>query len=215
MHKQITTVITAVATVCLLSSCTATGLFGQAGPLPETGPKEEAPAPSAPYSGSESAQEDVPAFHFASGDLVLGDFDPTSVKNNMFNPCEEISAEEFALLGFKTIQHHAVPPGGGAGCGLTGRDTHRGYAIVMTTVTRSLVEDAPNVLISDSASEAIPGLITYRGQGEGGLACVAAVDTVRGQLSIVVDEGTQPIGLDELCLSAVQIIEELYQNERN
>ena len=212
MHKRITTVITAVATVCLLSSCTATGLFGQAGPLPETGPKEEAPAPSAPDSGSDSAQEDVPAFHFASGDLVLGDFDYEAIKDNLFNPCEEISAEEFAAVGFETVKHQFTLSGGGIGCGLVGRDVNRGYTISTSSATRRHIESRPEDVVNGSASTVLPGLVTYRGAKEGGFGCVAAVDTARGQFSVAVGQGLKPAKFDELCASAVEIIEEFYEN---
>ena len=212
MHKRITTVITAVATVCLLSSCTATGLFGQAGPLPETGPKEEAPAPSAPDAGSESAQEDVPAFHFASGDLVLGDFDYEAIKDNLFNPCEEISAEEFAAVGFEPVKHQYTLSGGGIGCGLVGRDVNRGYTISTSSATRRHIQSRPEDVVNGSASTVLPGLVTYRGAKEGGFGCVAAVDTARGQFSVAVGQGLKPAERDELCASAVEIIEEFYEN---
>ena len=57
----------------------------------------------------------------------------------------------------------------------------------------------------------VPGLVTYRGQAPEGVACVAAVDTVRGQLTFIVDGGFTSAGLSELCESAVQIVEEFYQ----
>ena len=212
MHKRIATVITAVTTVCVLSSCTATGLFGQAGPLPETGPKEEAPAPSAPDSGSESAQEDVPAFHFASGDLVLGDFDYEAIKDNLFNPCEEISAEEFAAVGFETVKHQYTLSGGGIGCGLVGRDVNRGYTISTSSATRRHIQSRPEDVVNGSASTVLPGLVTYRGAKEGGFGCVAAVDTARGQFSVVAAQGFEAVELEKLCASAVEIIEEFYQN---
>ena len=212
MHKQITTVFMAVATVCLLSSCTATGVFGQAGQRHETSPKEEAPAPSAPDAGSESAQAEAPAFHFASGDLVLGDFDYEAIKDNLFNPCEEISEEEFAAVGFETVKHQFTVSGGGIGCGLVGRDVNWVHSIGTSSATRSHIESQPEDVVNGSASTVIPGLITYRGAKAGGAGCVAAVDTVRGQFSVVAAQGFEAVELEKLCASAVEIIEEFYQN---
>ncbi|PMC63947.1 DUF3558 domain-containing protein [Corynebacterium tuscaniense] len=211
MHKQITTVFTAVATVCVLSSCTATGVFGQAGQQHETSPTDESRASSASNAGSEPTQTEVPAFHFASGDLVLGDFDYEAIQDSMFDPCEEISEEEFAAAGIKTFGSQHWREGGNVGCGLAGPDFHRGYAIGTTPVTRAHLESTPGAIISSSASDIVPGLLTYRGENPATFGCVAAVDTVRGQFSVSIIQNTQPESLDPLCESAVQIMENLYQ----
>ena len=210
MHKQITTFIMAVTTVCLLSSCTATGLFGQAGQRHETSPTDESPASSASNAGSDTAE--VPAFHFASGDLVLGDFDYEAIKDSMFDPCEEISEEEFAAVGLKTLGRESLREEGKVGCGLAGRDVHRAYAIGTTPVTRALQESKPGKVVDPAVSDVVPGLFTYIGRDNAGLGCVAAVDTVRGEFSVIVSEINKPVELEELCASAVEIVEEFYQN---
>ena len=211
MYKQITAVLTTITTACLLSGCVATGLFGRIGPLEETSPTEESPTLSAPDAGPEPTQPDVPAFHFASGDLVLGDFDYEAIKNEMFDPCEEISEEEFAAVRLEKVGTQSWREGGNVGCGLIGSDLRKGYAIGTTPVTRAQVESVPEDLISSSASDIIPGLLTYRGENPAIFGCVAAVDTIRGQFSVVVDQDTQPDSLDPLCESAVQIMEIFYQ----
>ncbi|KAA8728448.1 DUF3558 family protein [Corynebacterium tuscaniense] len=212
MHKQITTVITAVATVCLLSSCTATGVFGQAGQRHETSPVEDTPTPSAPDSGSDSAETEVPAFHFASGDLVLGDFDYEAIQDNMFNPCEEISKEELSEVGFSTPDGPSRHIAGTVGCGLSGGNIDWAYAVGTSNATRAHQESEPENIIDPAASDVIPGLFTYLSAGSMGLGCVAAVDTVRGQFSVIVGEGNKPVELDKLCQAAVRIVEDLYQN---
>ena len=212
MHKQITTVITAVATVCVLSSCTATGVFGQAGQQHETSPTDESRASSVPDAGPEPTQPDVPAFHFASGDLVLGDFDYEAIKNTMFNPCEEISKEELSAVGFKTVANSSRLSRGINSCGLTGGNIHRWYSIGTTNATRAHQESEPGNVIDPAASDVVPGLFTYQSAGHMGPGCVAAVDTVRGQFSVIVGEGNKPVELDELCQAAVRIVEDLYQN---
>ena len=211
MRKQITTVLAVIVSACLLSGCVATGVFGQAGQWHETSPTDELPASSAPDAGSTSAQAEVPAFHFASGDLVLGDFDYEAIQDSMFDPCEEISEEEFAAAGIKTLGSQSLRVAGNVGCGLAGPDVKRGYAIGMTPVTRAHLESTPGAIISSSASDIVPGLLTYRGENPATLGCVAAVDTVRGQLSVAVGQYAQPESLDPLCESAVQIMEILYQ----
>ena len=213
MHKRITTVITAVATVCLLSSCTATGVFKQTGQRHETSPTDGSLTSSAPDAGSDSSQAEAeaPAFHFASGDLVLGDFDYEAIKDNMFDPCEEISEEEFAAAGIRTFGSQSWRVAGKVGCGLAGPDVHRGYAIGTSPVTRAHLESKPGKVVDPAASDIVPGLLTYRGENPVTFDCVAAVDTVRGQLSVAVGQYAQPESVDPLCESAVQIMEILYQ----
>ena len=211
MHKRIATVITAVATVCVLSSCTATGIFGQTDQRHKTSPTDGSLTSSASDTGSDSAETEVPAFHFASGDLVLGDFDYEAIKDNMFDPCEEISEEEFAAVGIKTFGSQSWRVAGKVGCALAGPDIHRGYAIGTSPLTRAHLESASEDIISSSASDMVPGLLTYRGENPATFGCVAAVDTLRGQLSVAVDQYAQPESLDPLCESAVQIMENLYQ----
>ena len=210
MHKRITTVFMSVATVCLLSSCTATGVFGQAGQRHETSPTDESRASSASNAGSDTAE--VPAFHFASGDLVLGDFDYEAIQDSMFDPCVEISEEEFAAVGLKTLGRQSLREVGKVGCGLAGRDVHRAYAIGTTNVTLAHQESKPGKVVDPAVSDVVPGLFTYIGDESAGLGCVAAVDTVRGEFSVIVGEGIKPAQLEELCTSAVEIIEYFYQN---
>ena len=212
MRKRITTVITAVATVCLLSSCTTTGVFGQADQRHETSPADGSLTSSASDTGSDPTQAEVPAFHFASGDLVLGDFEYEAIKDNMFDPCEEITEEEFAAVGLKTLGRESLREEGKVGCGLAGRDVHRAYAIGTTPVTRALQESKPGKVVDPAVSDVVPGLFTYIGRDNAGLGCVAAVDTVRGEFSVIVSEINKPVELEELCASAVEIVEEFYQN---
>lgn len=160
---------------------------------------------------NESIDSDAPAFHFASGDLPLGDFDYEAIKDNLFDPCKEISAEEFAAVGFSTVGSQSLSDGGKVGCGLVGGDVHKGYAVGSTPVTRDQLERDEGAIISRSASGIVPGLLTYQGVGATGFSCVAAVDTVRGQFSVAVNQDFEPRSFDALCESAVQIMEDLYR----
>ena len=214
MNKQMGTVFAALVAMCLLSGCAVTELLehtGQSGQLQDPSSTEEASTSPVSDALPEPTQTDVPALHFASGDLILGDFDYEAIKDNMFDPCEEISEEEFATVGLKTAGNQSWRVAGKVGCGLFGPDVRKGYAIGTTPVTRAQVESVPEDVISSSASDTIPGLLTYRGENPATFGCVAAVDTVRGQFSVAVDQDTQPDSLDSLCESAVQIMETFYQ----
>ena len=209
MHKQITTVITAVATVCLLSSCTATGVFGQAGQRHETSPTDESRASSASNAGSDTAE--VPAFHFASGDLVLEAVDRATVKNNMFNPCEEISVEEFAAVGYSSdrktrrdaVRNLNV-------CRLDSIEDPSEYAALIAGPGNREEFRNTGLLLDENPSQRIPQMYVTRPIKAEENICYATVDTARGQFSVAIDDLFGDTPRQELCSQAVQILESFY-----
>ena len=46
-------------------------------------------------------------FEFASGFLEFGDFDPYTIGDDGFNPCTEITEQEFAAAGFEQMRYYA------------------------------------------------------------------------------------------------------------
>ena len=206
MHKQITTVITAVATVCLLSSCTATGLFGQAGQRHETSPVEDAPTPSVSDVGSEA-----PAFHFASGDLVLGDVDPATVKNNMFNPCEEISVEELAAVGYssdrKTRRDEVKNLNA---CRLDSIEDPSEYAALISGPGNREEFRNAGLILDENPSQRIPQMYVSGPVKAEENICYANLDTTRGHFSVAIDDLFGDTPRQELCSQAMQILESFY-----
>lgn len=156
------------------------------------------------------AHGDAPAFHFESGTLELGDFVYEEIKDDLFDPCAEISAEEFAAIGFEAYgESIKLNAGEGLGCPL--RDGDLSYSTILATssATKPLLKSRGSVL-EDGASEVVPELFTYRGREEPGTACIAAVDTERGQFSVAVGPGFRDIDIDSLCKKAISVIEDLY-----
>lgn len=152
-----------------------------------------------------------PAFHFHSGDLELGDFVYEDVKDNLFDPCKEISAEEFRAIGFESNgRSQYIANVDGWGCGLTGGDLELGYVIGATPVNRSDIE-ASGINVEDDASAIVPGSFLYKSEDRLGVACIVSVGTKRGQLSVVVGDLFNGIEPHKLCSPAVRILEDLYQ----
>lgn len=178
---------------------------------------QEAPSNIAPHSSDADSQptdpsinrphDDPPAFHFESGDLVLGDFTYEDIAGNVFNPCEEISAEEFAAIGFEKEGHVMRDRDQEkVACRLSDlSDTSSGYRGLMAgPVAFSQVAEQTDIYELD-ASKKVPNVYTNSPtDSEVGL-CYASVDTVRGQLSAVASRED-----DSGCSVAVQIIEHLY-----
>lgn len=151
-----------------------------------------------------------PAFHFASGTLELGDFEYAEVKDDLFDPCTEISAEEFAAQGLKPVSGTIHSYGAGSrGCGLL----REGDDIVYFIGTTPSIEDALNRTdgyIGKDVSDVIPNAFLFEGREPDVVGCVAAVNTRRGQLSLAAAVSRVPHEMDELCASALKELEELY-----
>lgn len=174
-------------------------------------PANEADAGTQPPTTS---SDERPAFHFASGDLILGDFTYEDVAGNIFNPCEEISAEEFAAIGFETE---------GAG---RERQVEQIFSCPIKSVyalegqAYSLISGPGNfgalkgqaVLFQEYSSDEIPGLYVHGPSRSDGDVCYASVDTERGQLSAAVGAVKSAYSQDERCAEAIQILEKLYMN---
>lgn len=153
-----------------------------------------------------------PAFHFRSGTLELGDFVYEDIKDNLFDPCQEISADEFAQIGFEsTGRTQYVADTGVIGCGLTGGNVNLGYGVATSPGSKEAVKNQ-GLLVKEEASNIIPGAFLARGREESVYeGCTAAVDTARGQFGVTVIEGFVEEPFDNLCRSAIQILEDLYE----
>lgn len=159
---------------------------------------------------SGTVDSEPPAFHFASGTLELGDFEYAEIKDDLFDPCTEISAEEFAAQGLEPISKTMhYPDIGSVGCGLL----RKGDDIVYYIGTTPSIEDALNRtdgFIGKDVSAVIPNAFLFEGREPDVLSCVAAVNTRRGQLSLVAAANMVPREMDELCASALKELEDLY-----
>ena len=160
-------------------------------------------------STDDAVEAGPPAFHFESGTLELGDFDPYEIGEALFNPCEEISAAEFAAIGFQkdgtTLQFD-----GNKSCSLSkNHSSGHLFAISGGTASLEVIRRSPRQFAVD-VSDVVPGVYTYGADRSNMNTCYASVDTVRGQVGTLVSEGREPLPFDELCVEAVSIVEALY-----
>lgn len=185
-------------------------------------PAQEAPSDIAPHSADADSQptdpsinrphDDPPAFHFESGDLVLGDFTHEDVAGNVFNPCEEISAEEFAAIGFEavkdTFQKRSEQK---TACRLKSKEspdsTHIGLFSSPAKFSDVSVESE---VYETEASGNLPGVYTHGPRATDADFCFASVDTDRGQFSAVVGSAESPNTLEDRCSRAVDLLEAFY-----
>lgn len=196
--------------VVVLAGCSLEGSMADAPPSVAT--NQLSAEPQALSDQTESDKAAPPAFHFQSGDLVLGDFNYDEIAGNIFNPCEEISAEEFAAIGFET----------------DGGDLYREATEIHTCEMKSLGQTSDQTyaliggpagfdelvgqsdLFQRDASSSIPGVYTHGPSSTESDFCYASVDTNRGQISSVVGLPESTISRDLRCGEAVEILEKLF-----
>lgn len=164
-------------------------------------------------AGTSHSTDSPLAFHFKSGDLPLGDFNYEDIKDNLFNPCEEISAEEFAAIGFTTDGRNRRDAVSGINACHLQRSLSSpvSYSVTAGPANLRSVTDQGGLIRSD-ASVKVPGVYTYRALDPGNPACFASVDTVRGQLGIVVGSLDDDGFFDARCAEAVSILEDLFNS---
>lgn len=160
---------------------------------------------------SESVAE-APAFHFESGDLVIGPFDPEEVKHNLFDPCTEISDAEFAAAG---LVKSAEQPDGNLGleyiktCGIDSGDPYLAILLVSNAAPREIIEaGSPNYEVKVSGP---PSVFVFGSPNGSEDMCDAAVETERGTLSVSVGSLKNDPDVDELCNQATSILSSFFR----
>ena len=166
-------------------------------------------AAASPSVESETAVE-TPAFHFKSGDLPLGEFDPDTLGDNLFNPCAEISEEEFASIGFtkRDDDFGYEPETKFAGCYFDIGQIDRSLGFVAVEANFDVIMANPKV-ISTSTVPSVPGSYVFLQSGRKN-DCHALVDTVRGAVGVTVTSSHPDDREEDLCPIATDALESLY-----
>ena len=200
-----------------------------AGCASEPSPIDAPPAPTASNQANEHSTEaaggaiggsagdsaDAPAaFHFKSGTLEIGDFDPYTLGDDIFDPCTEISPEEFAAAGFDNVEpipeeYRGLNPDVNACFFETGMQ-HYALSIAATNANREVVEETKPIH-NAIRSQTLPPTYVYGTGLADDTDCYAQIDTNRGGLSISV---TRPPGLgnfEDSCEVAISTLESLFK----
>lgn len=172
--------------------------------------------PSAlPTTPNTSEQPSPAAFHFKSGTLEIGDFDPYTLGDDIFDPCTEISPEEFAAAGFDNVE--PIPEeyrnlnSEIKACFFDSEIKNYVMSLSSTNANRKIVESKRKIP-ARFRSQSLPPLFVYGTGLPDDSDCYAQVDTKRGGLTVSV---TQPPGLgsfEESCNVAIASLESLFEN---
>ena len=188
-------------------------------PLPIDAPP--APTPSQNTTESASHGADSPdsaeahaAFHFESGTLEIGDFDPYTLGDDIFDPCTEISPEEFAAAGFHNVE---VFPEEYSGllkglqvCDVSKHNDVVSEAFGNNNANRENIEEQIPLLSQYKSSE-VPEIYVFGPRNGMGSHCYAQIDTVRGGLVSQVTGSENDHGQNRACEIAVRNLESIFE----
>jgi len=170
----------------------------------------DAAAPTAVESEVAAEATETPAFHFASGDLPLGEFDPYTIGDDLFDPCAEISDEEFAAAGFTKLRGGSVIRGaaGQKGCAFdTGAEQVSSGLASNAASAELITQKTPK--IEGWYSDIIPGAFAVGGLA-GSNICFFAVETTRGVVTAFTRSIKNNISQDELCARSRSTLEAFF-----
>lgn len=164
---------------------------------------------------AEVTEPEAPAFHFASGSLELGDFDPDTLGDDLFDPCTEISAEEYSAAGITGVEPEPVILSGVAeGCRTDQPEPALTRTVIASRTTAQDAAGAPEYEFARADSE-VEGIYTFKNPVADPYLCVAQVDTVRGGLAIGIGvSGVKKERIDP-CQRAVDELSRLFSSSNN
>ena len=152
-------------------------------------------------------------FEFASGFLEFGDFDPYTIGDDIFNPCTEITEQEFAAAGFDNKRGQTEPDvlsDGMTSCyfgEIRDDGVVRGFS--NGTINRVVAEER-DLVIHGYTSELLPEMYVLKPRRDNGASCFTQIDTVRGGFGTQVAGPRGRITTDEACALAINDLEALY-----
>lgn len=188
-------------------------LAGCSGPSLIDDHRSPSPTPTTAETAPGGGGTDAAAFVFDSGVLEIGDFDPYTLGDNIFDPCTEISPEEFAAAGFDNVEpmpeeyrglNSAI-----TSCFFSKHPEITAESFGNNNAARKEVEKRAT-LYPEYVSSELPGMYVYGPRRETALDCYAQVDTTRG--GIVSSAGGLPSYNDResICSAAVENLERLF-----
>ena len=199
----------------MLSACVPSGKIESLGGAAETESEVETVEPGVDPVESEVESSEPRGFVFDSGFLEFGDFDPYALGDDLFNPCTEITLEEYAAAGFPGVD--VTDEGrsfhGLNACPIPSTDDQRERAISPTfdngNTTREMIE-MQGLLLPQYTSELIPELFAFAATNHDPSVCFTQIDTVRGGFGASAGGLEQQVTQGEMCELSIRIVEQLF-----
>ena len=209
---------TVVVTVMLAADILLVGCAGTESEVESASEAGEV-AEAARESGADQPAADDDAaprgFEFASGFLEFGDFDPYTLGNDIFNPCTEITEDEFAAAGFEQMHYdprdRATLSNGISVCSFGGIKADRvSVGFSNGNLDRALANEA-SLILTGYRSELLPELYVVKSKSGRRSICYTQVDTVRGGFGSQAVDLSGQLDQERVCERAISAFEELFQ----
>ena len=200
MRKR--TIAVGVAALIALTGCSSTA-------------ERETTETASSAAETTSAGEGPRGFQFESGFLGFGDFDPDTLGDDIFNPCTEITPEEYAAAGFgpviQDVELDEILGKGLSHCYLQEFDES---AVARGFANSRLDAEALKgkvVVMPEYASELMPEMIVYNVVSGGPGSCFTQIDTKRGGFGTLASGTSNRATQQETCNLAVRDLETLFR----
>ena len=192
-------------------------------PMPIDAPASPTPSqnttkPTSHRTDAQGSAEAPVAFHFESGTLEIGDFDPYTLGDDIFDPCTEISPEEFAAASFDNVEpipeEYAGLARGLSACNFTKHSDLPGEGFGNNNASQKLVKEQTSIL-KQYSSDLLPDVFVYGPKNGIGTHCYAQIDTTRGG---IVSEASGLDGYnsqDRTCEVAIENLDALFAANRS
>lgn len=208
MKRSIVVAVAVLVTGGLLAGCAG----AEAGVESASGSTEVGEV--AQQRGSDQPADAAPrGFEFASGFLEFGDFDPYTLGDDIFNPCTEITEQEFAAAGFEQMRYYdADDPfsNGIASCEFGGpSDDASAGGFYGGQIDRTIAEER-GLVIPKFSSASIPELYVIRSKIGMEGTCYAQIDTRRGSFGTHFGGLPGRMETDRACVEAINRAEAMF-----
>ena len=209
------TLVTLVGAALMLSACVPSGKIESLGGAAVTESEVESVSPEGESVKPEVESSEPRGFVFESGFLEFGDFDPYALGDDLFNPCTEITLEEYAAAGFSGIE--VVDDGatfyGRNACPILGTEEQLNRLISSSfdngRTNREMIE-MQGLLLPQYTSELIPELFAFAANDHDPDFCYVQVDTLRGGIGASAGSFAPDVTQAELCELSIHIVEQLF-----
>ena len=175
-------------------------------------PSQNTTAPTSHGTDAQDSAEAHAAFHFESGTLEIGDFDPYTLGDDIFDPCTEISPEEFAAAGFHNVEpipeEYAGLARGLNACSFSSNGKVEVELLANNTAPFSFLSKKVEILTS-YRSEVLPEIFVYYPRSDMNLDCYAQIDTERGGIVSSAGVIERHSNSPDICAVAVSNLEKL------
>lgn len=196
--------ILSTALCVMLSGCTTEQPLND-----DTTPNIESGTP--PESAADKPQ--AQAFVFESGVLEIGDFDPYTIGDDIFDPCTEITQEEFAAAGFEDVEplpkEYSDISGGLKMCSLRSNNGADSVIVSNNNSSRYVIEDAYGTE-QNWRSTSLPEMYFFSPRIGANTGCFAQVDTVRGAVTMLAAGVELSSSRESNCEKARKALENLF-----